>query len=323
MESNRTKLIQLLSNHTDDYISGEELSTALGISRTAIWKHMNDLKKDGYEIEAVRNKGYRIMKVPTELSAASLQWGLKTKWLGKHLIHRNSVDSTQYLAHDEARDGAPHGTVIIADHQTKGRGRLRRPWHSADQHGLWFTIILRPSRLEPKDATQLTLVAAVALAETYRNFGVEVKIKWPNDVFSNHLKLTGILTEMQAEQDQIDYILLGIGMNINQSKDDFPAELREKVTSLKLESGKTSDLNVVFHDVARQIEEKYDTFIEEGFERIKAEWEKQAYQLNEWITVKTKESFRAKFLGIENDGALRIEDEFGKQSVLYSAEIIW
>ncbi|MFC0014659.1 MULTISPECIES: biotin--[acetyl-CoA-carboxylase] ligase [Allobacillus] len=323
MESNRTKLIELLSNYSDRYISGERLSEQLGISRSAIWKHMNELKKDGYQIEAVRNKGYRIIGFPDELSASSIQWGLSTKWLGKNLIHRKSIDSTQFLGHDLAREDAPHGTVIIADHQTKGRGRLKRSWHSEDKHGLWFTVILRPTSLEPKDATQLTLVAAVALVEAFRQLGLEVKIKWPNDVFSRRLKLTGILTEMQAEQDQIEYILLGIGMNINQDQDQFPEDLREKVTSLKIETGKSYDLTQVFHEVAQRLEEKYDTFIEEGFEPIKKEWEQHAYRLNEWLTIKTKETFQAKFVGIQHDGALLIEDELGRQTALYSAEIYW
>ncbi|MBU6079494.1 MULTISPECIES: biotin--[acetyl-CoA-carboxylase] ligase [Allobacillus] len=323
MESNRTKLIELLSNHSDTYVSGESLSKQLGISRSAIWKHMNELKKVGYQIEAVRNKGYRITGVPSELSASSLQWGLSTNWLGKNLIHHKSIDSTQFSGHDLAREDAPHGTVIIADHQTKGRGRLKRQWHSEDKHGLWFTVILRPTSLEPKDANQLTLVAAVALVETFRHLGLDVKIKWPNDVFSRGFKLTGILTEMQAEQDQIEYILLGIGMNINQEREHFPEELRDKVTSLKIETGKANDLAHVFHEVAQRLEEKYDTFIKEGFQPIKREWEQHAYRLNEWLTIKTKDSFQAKFVGIQHDGALLIEDEYGKQTALYSAEIYW
>src|SRR5690625_3504575 len=138
MSSTRQKLIKLLAEQNNDYISGQYLSDVLHISRSAIWKHMNELKKDGYKIEAKAKKGYRILEYPNKLSENTIRWGLNTTWLGHHLIHEHSVSSTQRLAHELALDGAKHGTVVIADEQTSGKGRMDKSWHSASAKGIWM-----------------------------------------------------------------------------------------------------------------------------------------------------------------------------------------
>ncbi|WP_188206001.1 biotin--[acetyl-CoA-carboxylase] ligase [Alkalibacillus aidingensis] len=323
MEGTRKQLIELLFSHQSDYVSGQFLSEQLNISRSAIWKHMNELKKSGYEIEAVTNKGYRIINVPNALSEDALRWGLKTDWLGSRISFHQSVQSTQMVAHELARAGASHGTIVLANEQTNGKGRMKRYWDSKSGLGLWLSMILRPHELEPKNATQITLVAAVAVADVMKQLGIDIKIKWPNDLFINDRKLAGILTEMQAEQDQIDYIVLGIGLNVNHGLDDFDQSIKQQATSLHLETGTIHNLNELFQQVALSFEQLYERFIEQGFLSIKSEWEGYAYKLGEWINVRAQGEWPAKLVGIHEDGALKVIDQQGNEHLLYSAEILW
>ncbi|MDV2580809.1 biotin--[acetyl-CoA-carboxylase] ligase [Alkalibacillus haloalkaliphilus] len=323
MEGTRKQLINLLFQHRDRYVSGQELSEVLSISRSAVWKHMNELKKSGYEIEAVTNRGYRIINVPEALSEDAIRWGLETKWLGSTLHYHPTVTSTQNLAHEFARDGAEHGTVVIASEQTKGKGRMKRYWDSKAKVGLWFSTVLRPHSLEPKNATQITLVAAVALANVMKEYGIPVSIKWPNDLFIGDKKMAGILTEMQAEQDQIDYIIIGIGMNVNHEEVDFGSTVLEHATSLKVYTHDHYNLNTLFKSIAHEFEVQYERFIEHGFKPIKSDWEGYAYKMGEWLTVRAQGEWNAKLIGIHEDGALKVVDEKGQEHLLYSAEILW
>ncbi|TFB23984.1 biotin--[acetyl-CoA-carboxylase] ligase [Filobacillus milosensis] len=323
MEGTKRKLIELLANNKSQSISGQELSKQLNISRSAVWKHMNNLKKEGYVIEAVTNKGYRIIKAPDDLSASTVQWDLHTNWLGQHLVFKETVKSTQLVGHELARENADHGTVIVAREQTEGRGRMSRYWDSKDGLGLWFSSIFRPEYLEPKRASQLTLVAAVAIADYLSKRDLDVKIKWPNDIFINGKKLAGILTEMQAEQDAVQYIVLGIGMNVNHQHDDLHETVQHKATSIYLETNEIQNLNQVLTEILKELENKYEIFMGVGFPVIKEMWEAYAYKIGEWIQVKTKDIWDAKVVGIHDDGALKVIDHLGKQHHLYSAEILW
>ena len=323
MVDTRQKIIRLLSNDGKRYISGQDLSNKLNISRSAVWKHMNELKKEGYNIEGITNKGYRIIATPNKLSEHAIVSQLQTESIGRNIHLYDEVDSTQIIGHERARIGDPHGTVIIARKQTKGRGRLQRHWQSSSNQGLWFSTILRPDQLTPNQAPQLTLVAAVALASFLKKLNINAQIKWPNDIFVNGKKLAGILTEMQAEQDSIDYILLGIGLNVSQKIDDFNETIKDKATSLYLETNLIHNINDLYHHIFYHLEEKYNLFLNEGFSKIKTLWENQAYKMNEWITVKTKDTFKAKLIGIHEDGALIVEDEQQNEHICYSAEILW
>ncbi|MET3682317.1 BirA family biotin operon repressor/biotin-[acetyl-CoA-carboxylase] ligase [Alkalibacillus flavidus] len=323
MEGTRKRLIQLLYHQPDQYISGQELSEQLNISRSAIWKHMKELEKSGYQIEAITNKGYRIVNVPDHLSEESLRWGLQTEWYGQELTYLKTVSSTQYRAHDMAREGYPHGTVVMAGEQTAGKGRMKRYWDSRADLGLWFSVILRPTELTPKDATQLTLVAAVAYAKLFERMAIPVAIKWPNDLYIGDRKFAGILTEMQAEQDQIDYIVLGTGINVNHDRNDFHDDVQHEAISLKQYRNESVQLNDLFRQLANHFELEYNRFISEGFAAIKQDWERLAYKIGEWLTIRTQEEWSAKLIGIHEDGALIVEDVIGNQHILYSAEVIW
>ncbi|WP_138417011.1 biotin--[acetyl-CoA-carboxylase] ligase [Aquibacillus sediminis] len=325
MESTRNQLIKLLEQNQDKYMSGQELSKQLNISRTAVWKHMNELKKDGYVIDAISNKGYQIKQLPQQkLSSNTLHWGLHTTWLGQELMHKDSISSTQTLGHQLAVKGAEHGTVIIADQQTGGKGRMDRRWESDNTKGIWMSIILKP-KLLPHHAPQITLLAATVLADLIQeDIGITTAIKWPNDVLVNDKKVAGILTEMQAEQDQIKYMVLGIGFNVNQTSDMLPDHLQDIATSIKMESNQSWNQRELVQQLLHRFEDRYDQFIKTGFSTIKTSWESYGYKLGETVTISTFNQQRdVKLIGIEKDGALRVETLNGEREILYSAEIHW
>jgi BirA family biotin operon repressor/biotin-[acetyl-CoA-carboxylase] ligase len=323
MESTRNKLISILAKNKDSFFSGQALSEELNISRSAVWKHMNELKKDGYQIEAQSNKGYRITGFPDKISENTLQWGLDTTWAGKKLIHKETVTSTQYIAHETARNHAPHGTVVIADEQKEGKGRMNRSWQSAKEKGLWFSIILRPD-IQPQLAPQLTLLTATVLADVLKKHtGIEPMIKWPNDILINEKKCAGILTELQAEQDRIQYIVIGIGLNINQEEKELAA-IPKQATSLAVETGKSWSLKALFQAILTSFEKTYESYMASGFPEVKKTWESYGFKIGQKIQVKTRQQTgEAFFKGISDDGALVIENEDGELNKLYSAEIEW
>lgn len=324
MENTRKLLIDLLEHRSDQYTSGQLLSEKLNISRAAVWKHMKELEKDGYVIEAISGKGYQIVSKPQKLSSNTIKWGLHTSWLGKNLVHKTQVSSTQILAHQLAMEGAENGTVVVADEQTEGKGRMNRNWHSARRKGVWMSVVLRPEIL-PMEAPQITLLAASVLAEvTAGIYGVEPKIKWPNDILINHKKTAGILTEMQAEQDLINYIVLGMGINVNHDRIDLPEEISEHATSLKIETGKEWDIHTMIQQFLIRFEKAYESFLVHGFPTVKEKWEKYGYRMGEVMAIKAgKDLFDAKLIGIESDGALRVKFKDNSEKVLYSAELQW
>lgn len=324
MQSTRNKLINLLAENKNQYISGQLLSEKLGISRSAIWKHMKELEKDGYIIEGKSKLGYKIIEFPDKISANTIQWGLDTEWLGNNIIHRESTESTQFVAHLVARDDAKHGTVIIADEQTKGKGRMNRVWHSQPNDGIWMSIILRP-QLQPYLAAQLTLLTATVLAEVIEEVTkVKPQIKWPNDILINRKKIAGILTEMQAEQDTIQYVVIGMGINVNQILESLPEDIRHKASSLRIETGKTWSLKDFIQAILTKFEIAYANYMENGFPSVKSKWEAYGFKIGETIGIKTLQTeWESEFLGIAQDGALLTKDINGEKTKLYSAEIEW
>ncbi|MGX8791143.1 biotin--[acetyl-CoA-carboxylase] ligase [Oceanobacillus sp. M60] len=323
MESTRSRLIKLLSENKMSYISGQALSEQLGISRNAIWKHMKDLESDGYHIDAKRSQGYRIVSFPDKVSSNTIRWGLETKWMGHHIIHKEATPSTQIIGHEAARDNAPDGTIIIAEEQTAGRGRMKKNWFS-DKEGLWATLLLRPP-IPPNKASELTLLTAVALRKALHQLtGLPIGIKWPNDLLIGDKKLCGILTEMQGEQDRINYVLIGIGLNVNQDEASWDASIRDIATSLKRESGNSWDKIKIVQTILKHFENTYEMYLNYGFKAIKSEWEEHAFKIDKNIKIKTfHEEWTGRFLGITDEGALIVESAEGSPVTLYSAEITW
>ena len=217
------------------YVSGEDLSDHLNVSRTAVWKNINTLRNSGYGIESITNRGYKLISCPDIMLPEEIESGLKTTILAKKIYCYDSIDSTNQEAKRQALGGAPNGSLFIAEQQNSGKGRLGRTWASPSGTGLWFSVLLR-SNLIPIPVTSVTLLAGLAVCRTIRTCtGCPAMIKWPNDIVIGSKKVCGILTEMAAEIDRIDYVVVGIGINVNNAS--FAAELKVKATSLQLETG--------------------------------------------------------------------------------------
>jgi BirA family biotin operon repressor/biotin-[acetyl-CoA-carboxylase] ligase len=228
----RHQILQYLRLNSDKYISGQTLSNKLGVSRTAIWKHINALREQGYQISSSTNLGYKLEGIPDVITENDILQELRTKILGRNIYCFEQVESTNTVAKEFARQGAPHGTAITAENQTKGRGRLGRQW-SSPNGGIWLSIILRPA-LHPTECPGLTLLSGLAVARAItRYLDLPAMIKWPNDVLIEQKKVCGILTEMSAEMDKVHYVVIGIGINANVDLNDLPKDVQTSATSLK------------------------------------------------------------------------------------------
>ena len=230
----KTEILTCLKE-TAGYVSGQELCDRLGVSRTGVWKVIGQLREEGYEIEAVRSRGYRLCGAGDVLSEAEIASVLETKSLGRNLRFIDEIDSTNNEIRRMAENGAPDGTLAIAEIQTAGKGRRGRAWTSPRGSGIWMSFLLRPD-FAPEYASMLTLVAAMAVEKGIREqTGLDCQIKWPNDIVLNGRKICGILTEMSTEEDSIRYVVVGIGINVNTK--DFPEEISKTATSLAIETG--------------------------------------------------------------------------------------
>ncbi|SDB91143.1 BirA family transcriptional regulator, biotin operon repressor / biotin-[acetyl-CoA-carboxylase] ligase [Pelagirhabdus alkalitolerans] len=321
MASTREQLITLLSSKSNTFVSGQWISEQLNLSRTAVWKQIKQLKSDGYVFEAVPNKGYRLVTIPDKVSENTLVWGLETKWLGREVEHYSSLDSTQTLAKKRALEDGHHGLVVVADKQNKGKGRLNRYWESDHDQGVWMSFVLKPD-LEPSHAPQLTLLTAVVLAETIESISnVTPQIKWPNDLLLDGKKVAGILTEMQGEQDQIHFVVIGLGLNLNQK--NFSKQLSEIATSLCQHTTHSYDKNAFIQAFLTHFEQAYDVFIQHGFDQVRNKWLTYGFRLNETVSYQVgKKAKTGQIRGITDQGALIIEND-QKQEYIYSGEIDW
>ncbi|WP_404329094.1 biotin--[acetyl-CoA-carboxylase] ligase [Mesobacillus maritimus] len=318
----RKRLIEAFTNAGDEYLSGQFLAEIAGCSRTAIWKHIEELRKEGFVFEAVKKKGYKIVQAPENVTADEISFGLKTDFIGRGIHYEEEVDSTQKIAHRLATEGAAEGTVIVAEEQLLGRGRLDRKWHSPKYSGIWMSIILRPN-LPMQKAPQLTLVTAVAVVQAIEEVtGLLPQIKWPNDILISGKKVTGILTEMQADADRINAIIVGIGINVNQKRDDFPEEIQQIATSLAAESGQNISRARLMQEVFARLEKLYQTYLKDGFFPIKLLWESYALSIGKEIIARTVTGdIYGKALGITEDGVLNIQQADGEIRQVYSADI--
>lgn len=249
---------------------------------------------------------------------------LKTKWLGKSMEHYAKIDSTQRLALKRAEEGVEDGYVIIADQQTKGRGRREKTWYSNNTDGLWFSIVLRP-KISPSKAQHLTFLAAIVMTEAVEAITqIKPMIKWPNDLLINDKKVAGILTEMKAERNQVKYVVIGIGLNINQEASDFDLNIRERATSLKVELNQIFQKRRLIEEILTRFETHYQTYLKNGFDPVKKKWLQSAYRLGQMLdyTIDGVKK-RGDFVGIDDEGALLVKDEQNQLQALYSAEIKW
>lgn len=309
------KIINRL-HEEDGFISGEKLSEEFGLSRTAIWKHINSLKEDGYEIEAVTRKGYRLLSSPDIINYDEVKDELSISVIGKKLLHFESIGSTN----DKAKELAgklEEGSVIVAEEQTSGRGRLGRSWSSPGRKGIYASVILKPD-MEPSNAAKLTLLGAAAVTLALQDCGVESLIKWPNDIVLNGKKVAGILTEMSSELGIVNYIILGIGINVNQSDEEIPPELADKATSLKIASGKTIPRKHLIAQVLNRLDELYVQFketgnIDQALDICRA---RSAVIGKDIIVIQGRKERPGHAISINHDGELMVRFEEGLEQVI-------
>lgn len=254
----KTRILKMLRN-ADGYISGQDMCEKLEVSRTAIWKYMNQLKEDGYGIEAVQNKGYHIIKYPDLLTSSELKSLIDSEFVANEVCYYHEIDSTNNEAKKMAEHGAKHGTLVITECQIGGRGRRGRQWISPSGSGIWMSLILRPN-IEPTCASMLTLVAALATVDAItENVNIKCSIKWPNDIVVNGKKICGILTEMSAELDCVNYVVTGIGINVNTT--EFADEIKDKASSLLVETERHIKRSEIVKSFAKYYEQYYDIFM--------------------------------------------------------------
>ncbi len=312
------KIIQFLRS-TDGYISGEEISRFLNTSRAAIWKHIQELRDQGYDIVAVPHLGYKLISSPDKLFPSEIKSGLGTKRMGKEIAYFDTVSSTMDEAFRLAMAGAEEGTVICAEGQTKGRGRLGRTWQSPKGKGIYFSIILRP-KVSPNEVSQLTLLSAVAAAEAIKNVsGLTPEIKWPNDLLINGKKIVGILTEMSAETDRIKFVTVGIGVNVNTTA----AQLGPHATSLKYETQNNFSRVELLKEILRQIEHWYFHFQKHNFSDVVKRWKELSSTLGHHIRITDPtESVEGKAIDLDEDGGLLIRRDTGVVVKKMSGDVI-
>jgi BirA family biotin operon repressor/biotin-[acetyl-CoA-carboxylase] ligase len=294
-------------------VSGAELSQSLGVSRAAVWARIEELRSLGYDIEASPHLGYRLLAAPDLLHADDLISRLgPTRVIGRDIRVFQSTTSTNDVVEKLARDGVKEGAVVFAESQSCGRGRLGRKWLSLARKGLWFSVLLRPD-LRPAEATRLTVASATALRRAiHSETGLEPEIKWPNDLLIHGRKTAGILTELSAELDHIKYVILGIGVDVNFSPADFPAEFRRHATSLKAELGKPVFCPRLAVAILQELDHDYTRITAGRFAEIAEEWEKHCTTIGRNVAIRIGDrQVRGRAEALGDEGALLLRTEHG------------
>ena len=316
----KEEILRLLRS-ADGYISGQELCNRFGVSRTAVWKAINQLKEAGYEIEAQQNKGYRLMAAPDLMTEAEIKSLMHTEWVAKEVLYFDTIDSTNTKAQELAEKGYPSGTLVVADKQESGKGRRGRSWVSPSGTGIFMTLMIKPD-INPNNASMLTLVAALAVAKAITSVtGEEALIKWPNDIVINGKKVCGILTEMNAQFDYINHIVVGIGINVH--NESFPEEISQMASSLMIEAGgKRFHRAQIIAETMSYFEQYYDTFLKtQDLSALVREYDKLLVNRNKSVRVlDPKEPFDGKAMGITPNGEL-IVDTWESRKLVSSGEV--
>lgn len=303
-------ILEKLKTGNGLYVSGEALSEEIGVSRTAVWKYIKELRNEGYIIESSSKKGYMLVSTPDILNEYEIGCNLNTGFIGRHVQYFNVIDSTNNYAKKIAEEGCAEGTIVVADRQTSGKGRLGKLWDSADKKGIWMSIVLRPS-VAPGEVQIITLGASVAVVNAiYETTGIKAGIKWPNDIILDDKKVCGILTEMNSEIERINYLVTGIGVNVNQENNDFPDEIRCIATSLKhfADKGNSEVKNImpegtfkrseIIRSILFELEKIYSTIESGCTEKIISAWKENSVTLGKYVSI----TFRnAQYTGIARD----------------------
>lgn len=321
-------LIRMLKENQDEYLSGEDIAQRMKVSRTAVWNHIQGLRLLGYDVEAVPHRGYRLTALPERLLPDEIKDGLKTKRFGKQITVYEKLGSTNDAAVLAAHSGVPEGSAIFAEFQSKGRGRLGRHWHAPAGKALLFSLVLRP-KLPMASTPRITLAAAVGAAKALGDAtGLSIQIKWPNDVYLDGKKLGGILTQIDTDLESIRYAVLGIGINVNLERADFPADLRERATSLKCVLGHEVDRNALARCLLEKLEVCYDMLMAGDFQGIRSEWSAMSITTGRWVEIQTQQRrgsssrLEGTAQGVDDNGCLIIRKENGLTEHVISGDVV-
>lgn len=314
----RFKILGFLRSNTG-YISGEEISEKLNLSRQAVFKYISELREIGYDIAAVPHLGYKLISIPDRLLPFEIQDRLNTKFMGRKIYHYDLVDSTMDIAMNLAIKGSPEGTAVCAEGQTKGRGRLGRDWISPKYKGVYLSLILRPNLL-PNEASKLTILTSLAVAEAINKItGLSPSIKWPNDILVNDKKVGGILTELNAEQDRINFAIIGIGINVNTPISSLPKD----ASSLSFQKKTKLSRVELVKEILREIDKLYLLFRKRGFIPIVKRWKKFSYLQGERVKIIChREKLEGEVLDIDSDGGLLIREDSGFIKKVIAGDVV-
>ncbi|MBU1006140.1 MAG: biotin--[acetyl-CoA-carboxylase] ligase [Candidatus Omnitrophica bacterium] len=306
------KILELLKRRDSGHVSGEELSEVFNVSRTSIWKHIEKLRSEGYDIAAAPHLGYRLVSIPDRLTGIELKWGLDTKIIGKKIYSYKEASSTNDIAYGMAVSGEREGAVVVAEYQTSGRGRLGRKWVSPGGKGAYFSIILRPDIL-PREISAITLLVSLAVAKAVRGItGLPAFIKWPNDILINGKKVCGILTELNGETDKVNFIITGIGININTKVELLP----EGASSLAAEKGVAVDRLELVKAILRNIDKYYKIFNGGDTAAIIKEYKKLSAVLDRQVQINYHNKLMSgHVVDVDKEGALilRLDSGFNER----------
>jgi BirA family biotin operon repressor/biotin-[acetyl-CoA-carboxylase] ligase len=318
-----TEILRALRAAGEGSVSGADLSQKLKVSRAAVWARIEELRSLGYEIEASPHQGYHLASSPDVLHADDLLSQLGDgRVIGRDIRVFEQTTSTNDVVEKLARDGVKEGVVVFAESQTSGRGRLGRKWLSPPRKGLWFSVLLRP-KLRPVEITQLTVASATALRRAIQaQTNLAPGIKWPNDILVGGKKVAGILTELHAEVDRVDYVILGIGVDVNLETADFPPDLRATVTSLRLAAGKPVQRAELAVAILSELERDYARLISGEFTDLAAEWEAACETLGSEIVIHTgARQIRGRAEALSEEGALLLRTEHGRLERIVGGDV--
>lgn len=285
--SQEEMILGFLAEGGNEFVSGAALSDKLGLTGAEVWKHVEQLRRLGYRIDALPARGYRLLEVPDRLTALELGPLLATRELGRTLHHFDTIGSTNATAWALAQEGAFNGEVVIAEQQTEGRGRRGRTWSSPPGTNLYFSAVVRPD-MPVLRAPEATLVTAVALCETLREAGVDATIKWPNDIHIGGKKVAGILTELCAQADRVDFLIVGVGVNLNVNPADLPPDVAAQATSVMAVRGQRVPRALFAAALWVRLESWFDRWAEEGFAPVREAWKRHSAMLGQEVLVRSE-----------------------------------
>ena len=302
-------------------VSGGEMGRLLGVSRTAIWKYVRELRREGYHIDASPGKGYSLLWAPDSLLPDELREGLRTHFLGHEIVYHHEVGSTQDVAKSLAIQGSNEGTIVIAERQARGKGRVGRTWASLPG-SIALSIILRPVA-QPSEATRFPLMAGVAVAHAIEKItNLNPKLKWPNDIIIGGKKAGGILTEMSGEMDRITFIIIGIGINVTTGEDAFPEELKGTATSLQAEGEEKASRILLVQNILAELESLYTDFMASGFNPILEKWKSISNTIGMPVSISSKrQTIEGRAIDIDQDGALVLQKEDGELERIVAGDV--